>query len=121
MEQRLKILRDAQLIDPDIYSGMLDVIKRVETYWRLNIHHAQGEIMITHMANALMRSRKGEAVAAIDPELFAEVTASDRYRDVYRIHCDLLRYFDFPVPASEQGYLQANIYGLLLSRSENVA
>ena len=59
METRLKILYDAQVIDSAVYFGMLNVLTRLEQHWQLSIRHSQGEMLITHMANALMRASQG--------------------------------------------------------------
>ena len=111
MEQRLQILHDAQVIDQDIYHGMLAVLTRLEQHWQLRIRHPQGEMMITHMANALMRARHGEVIPAIDADVLAEIADSALYANIQEIHHDLLALFAFAVPEYEQGYLLANITG----------
>lgn len=121
METRLQILHDAQVIDQDVYHGMLAVVARLEQHWQLRIRHAQGEMMITHMANAMMRSRHGDVIPAIDDEVLSEIASSDRYANIQEIHHDLLSLFTFAVPAHEQGYLLANIYGLVLAQEESAA
>lgn len=60
MENRLEILHKAKIIDADIYHGMLNVITCLEKKRRLDIRHVQGDMLLTHMANALMRARRGK-------------------------------------------------------------
>lgn len=119
MENRLEILYHAQLIDADVYYGMLNVINYLEQERQLNIRHSQGEMMLIHMANALMRARRGEVISAIDADLLAEVAACERYREIVGLNEALLRQFPIPVPEYEQGYLLANLYGLLLNQQQN--
>jgi hypothetical protein len=121
METRLQILHDAQVIDKDVYHGMLAVIARLEQHWNLRIRQAQGEMMITHMANAMMRARQGDIIPAIDAEILAEITRSDFYANIQEMHHDLLSLFAFTVPEYEQGYLLANLYGLVLAQQESAA
>lgn len=117
MEIRLQILHDAEVIDKEVYIGMLEVIKRLEQHWQLNIRHAQGEMMITHMANAMTRALHGEIITAIDPELLNEIEASNVFANIREINNDLLSLFAFTVPQSELGYLLANVFGLYLAQS----
>lgn len=121
METRLQILHDAQVIDQDVYAGMLAVVSRLEQHWKLRIRHAQGEMMITHMANAMMRSRQGDIIPAIDDEVLSEIASSPLYANIQEIHHDLLSLFTITVPDYEQGYLLANIYGLVLAQEESAA
>lgn len=120
MENRLEILHKAKIIDADIYHGMLNVITCLEKTRRLDIRHVQGDMLLTHMANALMRARRGEAISAIDADVLAEVTGSARYPEIAELHHELLQFFPVSVPECEQGYLLANLYGLLLNQAQNV-
>ncbi len=121
METRLQILHDAQVIDKDVYLGMLTVIMRLEQHWNLRIRHAQGEMMITHMANAMMRARQGDVIPAIDEDVLSEIAGSNLYANIQEMHHDLLSIFTFAVPEYEQGYLLANLYGLILAQQDSAA
>ncbi|MGE4801373.1 PRD domain-containing protein [Yersinia hibernica] len=116
METRLKILYDAQLIDSTVYFGMLNVLTRLEQYWQLSIRHPQGEILITHMANALMRASQGQVILPIDDEILKEIEATAVFVNVREINSDLLSLFAFEVPDHELGYLLVNLYGLYLAQ-----
>lgn len=116
METRLKILYDAQIIDSDIYFGMLNVLERLEQHWQLSIRHSQGEMLITHMANALMRASQKQVIPAIDNEILKEIEADDVFANIREINRDLLSLFVFDVPEYEVGYLLANLYGLHLAQ-----
>ncbi|CNF57838.1 PRD domain-containing protein [Yersinia frederiksenii] len=116
METRLKILYDAQVIDSDVYFGMLNVLKRLEQHWLLTIRHPQGEMLITHMANALMRARQGQVIQAIDNEILTEIEATEIFAHIREINNDLLSLFAFEVPNYEIGYLLVNLYGLHLAQ-----
>ncbi|MBX9497758.1 PRD domain-containing protein [Yersinia enterocolitica] len=116
METRLKILYDAQVIDSAVYFGMLNVLTRLEQHWQLSIRHSQGEMLITHMANALMRASQGQVIPAIDNEILKEIETTAIFANIREINNDLLSLFTFQVPDYEVGYLLANLYGLHLAQ-----
>ncbi|WP_050113394.1 PRD domain-containing protein [Yersinia thracica] len=116
METRLKILYDAQVIDSAVYCGMLNVLTRLEQHWQLSIRHPQGEMLITHMANALMRASQRQVIPAIDDEILKEIEATAIFANIREINNDLLSLFVFEVPDHELGYLLVNLYGLHLAQ-----
>lgn len=86
MENRLSLLCDAGVIDEDICCGMLQVVRRLDEEWKLPVHTEQGTMAITHMASALMRSRRGEVIDALDRELLAELTQSPHWPAILLAH-----------------------------------
>lgn len=62
METRLNLLCDAGVIDKDICKGMMQVVNVLETECHLPVRSEQGTMAMTHMASALMRSRRGEEI-----------------------------------------------------------
>lgn len=112
MENRLNLLCDAGIVDRDICNGMLQVVHRLDDQWHLPVYSEQGEIAITHMANALMRSRRGEIIEPLDADILAEITHSSCWDDIHQLHLALLAEFDVTVHENEQGYLLANWFGL---------
>jgi ABC-type molybdate transport system ATPase subunit len=120
MENRLNLLCEAGVIDKDICSGMLRVVKRLDEEWNLPVYSEQGTMAITHMANALMRSRKGEVIEALDSELLAELTQSSQWPAILLAHHALVNEFAVTLHANEEGYLLANLYGLWMAAHEGV-
>lgn len=118
MEFRLKILSDAGVINAEVYSGMLKVVDKLENHWQLKVRNPQGEMAMTHMANALMRAHRGEFIEAMDSELFSEVQQSELFETLQLINRDLLSEFDIAVPDNEISYLLANLYGLHLAQQD---
>ncbi|QBH97713.1 PRD domain-containing protein [Limnobaculum zhutongyuii] len=118
MEQRLAILLQGGVIDQDIHDGMLNVITELEQQWNISIRHSQGNMALTHMASALMRSRRGESIAPIDNEVLEEVQQSEQYPSLVIIHQALLRHFPLTIDPSEEGYLLANLYSLMLAAND---
>lgn len=75
METRLNLLCEAGVIDKDICKGMMQVVNVLETECHLPVRSEQGTMAMTHMASALMRSRRGEEIEPLDNELLAETGA----------------------------------------------
>lgn len=118
MEERLNLLCDAGIIDRDICDGMLVVVNQLETVWGIPVRNEQGEMALTHLANALMRSRRGEEIAPLDNELFSEVISSAEWTQLQPIHQAILASFDVILHPNEEGYLIANLFSLWMgSRS----
>ncbi|EAR6896723.1 PRD domain-containing protein [Salmonella enterica] len=116
MEKRLNLLCDAGIIDRDIRDGMLEMIKMLETVYGIPVRNEQGEMALTHMANALMRSRNGEEIAPLDDELLKEITSSAEWPQLSLIHQAMLASFDVTLHPNEEGYLMANLFSLWMGR-----
>lgn len=112
MEDRLNLLCDAGIIDKDICDDMLVVIVQLETVWQLPVRNEQGEMAVTHMANALMRSRRGEEIGPLDEDLLQEIVTSEAWPHLQPIHHALLAPFDVQLHPNEEGYLLANLFSL---------
>ncbi|KMJ44435.1 PRD domain-containing protein [Xenorhabdus khoisanae] len=115
VEQRLTILLQGGVIDQDIYDDMLNVVHALEDTWRIPIHHPQGEMALTHMASAFMRSRRGEKVSPLDKDILSNIEQSEDYNRLLTIHHSLIENFKVKLDPSEEGYLLVNLYGLMLS------
>lgn len=120
METRLNLLCEAGVIDKDICKGMMQVVKVLETECHLPVRSEQGTMAMTHMASALMRSRRGEEIEPLDDELLAELAQSTHWPAVVQLHQVLLKEFALEVNPCEEGYLLANLYGLWMAANEEV-
>lgn len=118
MENRLNLLCQAGVIDQDICDGMLQVVRQMDTELSLPVFSEQGEMAVTHMANALMRSRRGEVIVPLDAELLEEMQQSTFWPQILTAHQALLQGFTVKLHANEEGYLLANLYGLWLAANE---
>ncbi|WP_312952562.1 PRD domain-containing protein [Superficieibacter sp.] len=118
MEERLNLLHEAGIIDKDIRDGLLATVNRLETIWDIPMHNEQGEMAITHMANALMRSRLGERVNPLDEELWQELVTSELYPQLLPVHQALLAPFDVQLHPNEEGYMLVNLLSLWLASRE---
>lgn len=120
MENRLNLLCQAGVIDRDICDGMLRVARQLDEDWQLPVFSEQGEMAVTHMANALMRSRRGDIIAPLDNEIVAEIRQTECWEEIYQLNQKLLKEFDVTLHVNEEGYLLANLYGLWVVAHEGV-
>ncbi|WP_149507363.1 PRD domain-containing protein [Escherichia albertii] len=120
METRLNLLCGAGVIDKDICKGMMQVVKILVIECHLPVRSEQGTMAMTHMASALMRSRRGEEIEPLDDELLTELAQSSHWSAILQLHQVLLREFALEVNPCEEGYLLANLYGLWMAANEEV-
>jgi hypothetical protein len=119
MENRLNLLYETGVIDRDICDGMLQVVGRMDKVWHLPVYTDQGAMAVTHMANALMRSRRGEVIAPLNRELQAELAESPHWQAVCEANQTLLSEFTVTLHQHENGYLLANLYCLWMAARNN--
>ncbi|WP_432442509.1 PRD domain-containing protein [Escherichia coli] len=93
METRLNLLCEAGVIDKDICKGMMQVVNVLETECHLPVRSEQGTMAMTHMASALIRSRRGEEIEPLDNELLAELAQSSHWQAVVGNDSNLLIVF----------------------------
>ncbi|MFZ4835596.1 PRD domain-containing protein [Rouxiella sp. Mn2063] len=109
METRLAILAEAGVIDEDIHQAMRKVTLRLEKHWQLPVRTEQGTLALTHLANAIMRARRGEVIQGIDDELRQELESLETFPMIFSIHQDVMAHFPLAVPEYEVGYLLVNL------------
>lgn len=114
MEERLNLLCEAGVIDRDICDGLSGVVNQLETVWGIPVRNQQGEMALTHMASALMRSRRGENIVPLDDELLSEIVNAAEWEQLQPIHQAMLASFDVVLHPSEEGYLMANLFSLYM-------
>ncbi|OFE15218.1 PRD domain-containing protein, partial [Escherichia coli] len=85
------LLCEAGVIDKDICKGMMQVVNVLETECHLPVRSEQGTMAITHMASALMRSRRGEEIEPLDNELLAELAQSSHWQACFARQALLIR------------------------------
>ncbi|SQD01012.1 PRD domain protein,/AHA_3910 family [Escherichia coli] len=90
METRLNLLCEAGVIDKDICKGMMQVVNVLETECHLPVRSEQGTMAITHMASALMRSRRGEEIERWITNCWQELAQSSHWQAVVQLHQVLL-------------------------------
>ncbi|MBI3311373.1 MAG: hypothetical protein HYZ77_09025 [Serratia liquefaciens] len=112
MNQGLDTLRQAKVIDEDIYQGMLAVTEQLQQHCQRPLPAEQGWLAIAHMANALMRCRQQQPVSPLDDEILAEIAEAGKLEEVRELNNALMKNFTVKLHPDEEGYLLANWYSL---------
>jgi hypothetical protein len=119
--QRFDILKTAGLIDEAVYRA-ITAVRQQFVQWQIDCETAQVEMLLTHLAMALMRIQKGEPqTIGLDNEIWQEVTASECYPELLAYHQRILSLIAIELPhllisAQEESYLIANLYSLSLEQ-----
>ncbi len=119
--QRFDILRTAGLIDDAVYR-IITAVRQQFVQWQVDCETAQVEMLLTHLAMALMRIQKDEQqTIGLDDEIWQEVTESERYPELLAYHQRILSLIAIELPhllisAQEESYLIANLYSLSLEQ-----
>ena len=119
--QRFDILKTAGLIDEAVYRA-ITAVRQQFVQWQIDCETAQVEMLLTHLAMALMRIQKDEQqTIGLDDEIWQEVTESERYPELLAYHQRILSLIAIELPhllisAQEESYLIANLYSLSLEQ-----
>ena len=118
LKQRLEILRDSNVIDEHVYIQLMNFIIRLKDKWEIELTEENGAMMVTHIAMALQRIKKGEAVKEIDENVYSEVLKSDRIDEIHDIYIDAQEnVFTEKIPEEEKKYIYINL--LMVKENQN--
>lgn len=110
---RLNLLVDAGEIDGAIKDAVIAFVKAVENRYSLAITEENGAMLVSHLAMALGRIRRGEKLEPIDSDIFAEVKEMPTYRELHELYVPLERSLEIRLPQAEKDYLALHLCALL--------
>lgn len=118
MNERMVILRTADVITEYAYQGLLSVIKLLNQELALDPENEQYQMAMTHLARATDRIRSGEAVQnGLDPELLLELAESEHYSAALKMNEQICLIMGLEqVPEEENSFLMCNILSLYESK-----
>lgn len=111
--QRLDILKEAGEIDSDIKDAVVDFATGFEKKYEVALTEENASMLITHLAMALSRIRKGDSVDEMDELALNEVKQYDVYQELdvfYKVLEDKLK---VAIPESEQGFIALHATALI--------
>ncbi len=109
---RVNILKDAGQLSQENYETVKNVIALLETKHKLLVTDESASQLITHLCAALERIDKGETVAPVDSDVYAEFTKEAAFSKASAISKELVSLIG-KVPAEEGQYLTIHIATLL--------
>lgn len=113
LKERLNILKTAGSIDNEIYENVIEVIGKFTTNWNIELNEENGAMLITHLATALARIKKGEAISHLDESILEELKSYEKYYHAEEILKDMVSIVDSDIPESEEQYLMMHVCSLL--------
>lgn len=116
LDERIEILSSSGYIDE---SGRRDIESIACILTRECGVSRDNELLgtlITHVAAALKRSRDGEPIEPLSPEIVADVKASPIFQEASRIQHELLDAMEHRLSQDEKGFLLVHVSGLLIAQ-----
>ena len=78
---RLGLLKDGGQIDQETYEKLLEVPVIIKDKWGIEVLEENGAMLITHMAAALMRVKRGETVSPMEEEILLQLKTEKDYEN----------------------------------------
>ena len=114
---RLGILKEAGVINKEIYEKLILLIKYLGEKWEIHLTESNGGMLITHLSMALKRIEENENVSSIDEGVFQEVLKSEKLEEIQEIYNDIEKnVFIEKLPEEEKKYILVNL--LLIKENE---
>ncbi|MBS4536716.1 PRD domain-containing protein [Clostridium sp. D2Q-14] len=110
--QRLEILKGAGEISEKIKDVTLDFISKFEEKYSLEMTEENASMLVTHLAMALSRIKKGEKIEEMDEMALEEVKENEIYDDFPEFYDFIEKRLDIEIPESEKGYIA--LHGCIL-------
>ena len=107
---RLGILKEAGVINNEIYEKLTLLIKYLGEKWEIHLTESNGGMFITHLSMALKRIEENENVSNIDERVFQEVLKSEKFEEIQEIYNDIEKnVFIEKLPEEEKKYILVNL------------
>lgn len=110
---RLNLLVDSGEIDEGIRTAVIDFIKNIESSYSIEIIEDNGAMLVSHLAMALGRIKRGEEIESIDEEIFKEVKETETYKELDRFYLILEKSLDIQIPQTEKDYIALHLCALI--------
>lgn len=113
LKERLKILYEGDQIDRKIKDAVERAIKTIEKKYRIEVNETNGTMLVTHLAMALMRIKKGEKVEGLSPIALEELKKEKEYENCMYFCTKLEEELGFLIPIGEKGYISLYLCNLI--------
>lgn len=110
---RLELIEKSGEIDFSIRKAVIDFIKNIEKKYSIEVKEENGSMLVTHLAMALSRIKKGEEIESIDEEIFQEVKTMRIYSELPEYYKLLEEQLDISIPQSEKDYIALHVCTLI--------
>lgn len=110
---RLNLLVDSGEIDETIKDAVINFIKTIEKDYSIEIIEENGSMLVSHLAMALGRIKRGEEIQSIDEAIFKEVKETKTYRELDKYYSILEKDLNIQIPQVEKDYIALHLCTLI--------
>lgn len=112
--KRLDILNESDEVDEDIKNAVVNFAEDIEKEYSIVINEENGAMLITHVAMALSRIKRGEKIDSIDEEIFNQVKKTKVYSNMPKFYENIEKNLDIKIPESEKGFIALHLCTLIM-------
>ncbi|KUO71280.1 MAG: hypothetical protein APF77_19760 [Clostridia bacterium BRH_c25] len=105
LRERLDILKEAGEISDEIRAAVIEFAQSFEKKYPLTITEENASMLITHLAMALARIKKGEEIIEMDELAMDEIRQSNIYGELPEFYEIIEDKLQIRLPESEKGYI----------------
>lgn len=110
---RLELLENSGEIDSYTRKAVIGFTKNIEKKYSIEVKEENGVMLVTHLAMALSRIKKGEEIESIDEEIFKEVKTTKMYKELPEYYKLLEEQLDIFIPQNEKDYIALHVCTLI--------
>jgi len=99
---RLNLLLEVGEIDEEIKNTVIDFVNNIEDDHSIEISEENGSMLVSHLAMALARIKRGEEIEAIDEEIFKEVKETAIYKEMPKYYSQMEKALNIEIPQVEK-------------------
>lgn len=114
MENRIKILRNAEILNNQTEAMIWQVIRLLENKGYL-INENTSAMLITHLASMLKRSQEGKDIDRLDKEILNQVEEFPKIDTARELLCGIKKIL--PISSNEEGYILMHLCALLTKQA----
>jgi len=118
-DERLKILREGEVISGEVEELVRKVIRRLHDRWDITLTEESGSRIITHLAMALARIERQEEISSPETDVLEEFRSLAVFSHSLAIVEDLAAWVPMELPNAEKDYMIVNV--CLILDAENDA
>lgn len=115
---RLELLENSGEIDSNIRNAVVSFIKNIEDKYSIEVVEENGAMLVTHLAMALSRIKKGEEIDGVDEETFEEVKEMKVYDELPKFYKLMEEQLDIFIPQAEKDYIALHVCTLIKKLSK---
>ncbi|GAA0182255.1 PRD domain-containing protein [Clostridium sediminicola] len=113
LKERLEILKGAEQIGEDIKNAVIDFAEDFEKKYSLTMTEENAAMLITHLAMALARIKKGEKVDEPNEFVLNEVKQTEIYDELPEFYEKIEGKLNLSIPDSEKGFIAIHVCTLM--------